>query len=1399
MNVRVTRSQAALRVLALVVVLTAMVTGLVSAQAWPNCGWGCTANDVTVSRFWLADAAGNPLTSTCTPGQPVTAYLWAEIVSTQNSTRYATAFMATYTVGSNVYSLDTCVAPSNISGTGVYDINVGQVEWACGQEMKIVSGVLAWTTKKNVVCDPATPRNCADYIKSKCWMIPEAVIVEAPLVADFSASEVCLGEPTIFTNLTTGGRLPYAYQWNLGDGGASTAANPTHTYAAAGTYTVTLTVNDAQVPPAVDTQTRTVTVHPNPVAAITPSAAVLTCAEPSAVLVASGGGTYAWNTGATTASITVAAAGTYTVTVTNEAGCTDTATAVVTENKAAPVASIASSATQLTCALRSITLTAGASGGSAPYTYLWSTGATTASISVTAPGTYSLTVTGANGCQDTKEITITQDIAAPAVGIGATATELTCAVQSATLTANVTGGTGPFTYAWSTGASTASIPVNAPGTYSVTVTGANGCQDTDDIVITQDIAAPSVTATAQPSVLTCDVVTSTLSAAVTGGTGPFTYAWSTGSTDQSIVVDAPGIYTVTVTGANGCQDTDQVVVTQNIAPPSVEIGASATELTCALPTATLTANVTGGTGPYAYAWSTGETGESIVVDAPGTYSVTVTGANGCSGRDDITITQDISVPSVAIEATAEELTCALPTVTLTADVTGGVAPLAYLWSTGSTEQSIVVNAPGTYSVTVTGANGCEDTDEIVITQDIAAPAVAIGASVTELTCAVPTATLTANVTGGTGPFTYAWSTGESSESIVVDASGTYSVTVTGANGCEDGDEITITQDIAAPSVEIGATATELTCAVPTATLTAAVTGGTGPFTYAWSTGESGESIVVSGPGTYSVTVTGANGCTADDAVTITQSTDVPGLSILAPVTELTCEIESATLTATVAAETGVAPFTYAWSTGSSAEAIVVDAPGTYTVTVTGANGCASTASVEITEDVTPPAVTIAAPGALSASVHSVVLDATVTAGTAPFTYLWSTGATTEDISATAPGTYVLTVTGANGCSAQASVTVVYEDLSIIKLGPTGHAQMGDTLPYTITVTNEGTATLTNVIVSDPLLGLNVNVGSLEPGASKVVTGTHKVTEADIPADMGPDDDFFTIPNTATARSDQTGPVSDSWMVTVDYEFYVPRVGLAIDKTGPESATVGDMVVYTITVRNTGEADLANVSVVDAKLGMDEVIPLLAAGASQSFTRTYGPVTEADLPGPLHNTALASHPQVGTVEDSWDVALGQHIEPCVRSDVTVIIYGGWNGIAVNAVAAGADQPTQYTQLNAFGQPQAMWTFWPEEGSKWTVTVAPQLPADLDPARWELKALSSATVTFGRCEARTVYYQLIDKGTVPTPVPTVPILPQAGHEDGAGGGAGSVLLRLGLLGAILAGGWFLGRKMSEARKG
>ncbi len=1545
-----------LRVLALVGLLAQMLTGLVSAASgvWPDCTWGCTANDVTISRFWLGDSAGNPLPTGCTPGEPVTAYLWATRTSTQNAQRYASALVADWSLDDVPQSqLVECLEPGVIDGAGTADVMVGQVTWICGAEMSIDSAVVAWTTDKNAVCDPAAG-TCGDYIRSKCAYLG-AIIVEAPLVADFSAAPVCLGATTAFSDETTGGRLPYTYAWVFGDGSTSTMANPTHTYAAAGTYTAILTVTDARVPAVVDSQTHTVTVNPNPVAAIAPTTAVLTCANPTALLTASGGGTYLWSTGATTQSITVSAAGTYTVTVTNASGCTDTATAVVTENKVPPVAGIQASATELTCDITTATLTASATGGTAPYAYSWSTGATTQAIDVTAPGTYTVTVTGANGCTDTDQIVITQNVSKPVAAINATATELTCDVTTSTLTAQVTGGTAPYAYSWSTGATTQAIDVTAPGTYTVTVTGANGCTDTEQIVITQNVSKPVAAINATATELTCGVTTSTLTASATGGTAPYSYAWSTGGTTQSIDVSAPGTYTVTVTGANGCTDTEQIVITQDISAPSVTVGATATELTCDVTTSTLAAQVTGGTAPYSYSWSTGATTQSIGVTAPGTYTVTVTGANGCTDSEQIVITQNISAPSVTVGATATELTCDVTTSTLAAQVTGGTAPYAYSWSTGATTQSIDVAAPGAYSVTVTGANGCVDTDEIAITQDINAPSVTIGATATELTCEVTTSTLTAQVTGGTAPYAYAWSTGATTQAIDVTAPGTYTVTVTGANGCEDTDQIVITQDLSAPSVVIAADYTELTCDVTTATLTAQVTGGiaplsylwstgattqaidvtapgaysvtvtgangctdtdgiaitqdisvpsvtipepaqltcdltsvtltaqtglvaaadagpleylwstgattqsidvtapglysvtvtspngcsdsaqvtvsqdiaapsvnidapvveltcevttatltavlepetgTGPFSYAWSTGATTQSIDVTAPGTYSVTVTGANGCSDDASVTITQSTDKPELTIVAPVTHLTCDVQSATLSASVTAGTGVGPFTYAWSTGATTQVISVSAPGSYSVTVTGANGCSSTANVVITQDITPPAVQIAAPAPLSAAVTSVLLDASVTAGTAPFAYSWSTGATTQDINVTTPGTYVLTVKGANGCSAQASATVAYQNLQIVKVGQTTPAEMGDTLSYTITVTNLGTVTLTNVIVSDPLLGLNLNIGSLAAGASQVVTGTHVVGEADIPADFGPGDTSFIIPNTATATSDQVGPVSDSWSVTVNYEFYIPRVGLSIDKMGPTTANVGDTIVYTIVVRNTGEADLTNVSVVDAKLGMNEVIPLLAAGASQTFTRSYGPVTEGDLPGPVHNTATASSAQTGSVEDSWDVPVSQQVEPCVRTDVAVIVYGGWNGISVKAWAAGAEQTMQYTALNAFGQPQATWAFWPGDGESWTVTVQPQLPAELDPARWELKALSSPTVTFSRCQSRTVYYQLIDNGPKPTPVPTVPVLPQAGHSD-SGGELGGVLVRLGIVGMALAGGWLITRKMSAAR--
>ncbi|NLD71800.1 MAG: DUF11 domain-containing protein, partial [Chloroflexi bacterium] len=1549
--------------------------------------------------------------------------------------RYSPAVMLDYTLSTvpGVLSLQNCVGQDFAPKT-TEDVKLAQVSWTCGAEMRITGGLLSWAPN-DVTCDLNSV--CSLYPPSKCSYL-DPLVVEAPLVADFAASPVCLGEPTVFTDGTTGGRAPYTYAWTFGDGATSSAANPTHAYGAAGSYDVTLTVTDSQSPPVVDSQTYSVTVNANPTAGITPASPVLTCKDPSVVLTASGAGTYRWSTGATTQSITVNTAGTYTVTVTNAAGCTDTASVVVTADKAAPTASITPSALQLTCDVKSVTLTGGASGGTGAYTYSWSTGATTKDITVTTPGTYTLTVKGANGCTDTESVTITQDVNAPSVEVTATATELTCTTTSSLLTAEMTGGTAPFTYAWSTNETSESITVSKPGTYSVTVTGANGCEDTDEIVITQDIAAPSVVIEATEEELNCEVSESTLTAMATGGTAPLTYAWSTGETTSSIVVDAPGTYTVTVTGANGCTDEDSYTVTQDLTAPSVVIDATAEELTCAVNASTLTANVTGGIAPLHYLWSTGATSDQIVVTEPGTYSVTVTGANGCTDTDEITITEDVEPPSVTVTATATELTCEVTSSTLTAVLTPdvGTGPFTYLWNTAATTPSISVTEPGTYSVVVTGANGCSSTASIVLTEN-KPPEISV--TKTANPTSVPE-------TGADVTFTYQ-----------VKNEGCTAVTITaldddqfgalaGDADCQVGTVLAagascaFDATLAVPGGEPGAAhvnefsataeadgKTDTAKATATVTYTQVAVGLSVVKTADPETATVGDEI------TYTYVVRNTGDVTLYDA---TLEDDLLGKLSIPEVLEPGAQA-TATAKHVVTEEDLPGPIVnVATATASTAppQALMLVAPETLTATATASVTLTYTNGLSLTKT---PSVTYADIDETIAYTYDVANTGNVTlydltlvddvlgAITLPVDTLApgaSTSGTATHVVAEGdlpgPIVNVATVSAVNTLqepvTAEDTATVAVGSnpvLAITKTGPDSPQQMGAVLAYEIVVTNAGDVTLTNVIVTDPMLGIDQNVGNLAPGASKTVEGTYTVTEGDIPEGLGEEDTSFQIVNTATADSDQTEPVSDAWTVTVNYEFYVPQVGLAIDKTGPASAQIGDTIVYTIKVTNTGETDLANVTVTDAKLGLSKTIALLAAGASESFTGSYGPVTEADLPGPIVNTATASqaqagevqdtwtvelganpglqitktgpatvviggtipytiavkntgdvtlenvrvvdaklgleetiaslapgatetlsgsygpvteadlpgpvlntatasHPDVATVQDSWDVPIitgpalaidktgpeeaevGDEItykivvtnvgnvtlhnvvvvderlgfgetlealapgapheftltytvgeadltsdlmihnvatadsdetgpvsdshdvrlkdfeqepepepEACVRSDVAVIIYGGWNGIPVKAWASGAEQPTQHTAMNAFGEPQATWTFWPGEGETWTVNVEPQLPADLDPARWQLKALSSTSVSFGRCQSRTIYFQLMDNGTppAPTPVPAVPSLPQTGGMDSGAGTWGSALVGLGLLGVALTGAWLLRRRITTAGTG
>jgi hypothetical protein len=740
----------------------------------------------------------------------------------------------------------------------------------------------------------------------------------------------------------------------------------------------------------------------------------------------------------------VSVTGTYTLTVGNPA-CSSVqspaAIASVTSSTAVPAVSVNS--LTLTCIDPTGTLTASVSGGTTPYNYLWSTGATSQRIAVNTAGPYSVTITSANGCIANATTSVLSDNAVPTAFVNSLT--LTCANPIGMLTASSSGGATPYTYLWNTGGTTPSISVGSIGLYSVVVTGANGCSSSASVSVSQDSNNPEVSV--NNLTLTCTNPSGTLTATASGRRAAYTYQWSSGATTPSISVSIAGPYSVTIAGANGCITTAASTVLSDLAQPSASV--NSLTLTCANPSGLLTASATGSTAPYTYQWSTGQTTASITANAAGPFSVTVTGANGCQAVSSTTVIADTAVPTASVNSLT--LTCADPTGTLTAEGSGGKAPYTYLWSTNATTPSISVGSAGSYSVVLTGTNGCSSSVVASVVLDTNQPGVSINALT--LTCTNPSGTLSTSVTAGAAPYSYLWSTGQTTASIMVSAAGPYSVTVTGANGCSSTATTTVTSNTAVP-VSLVNNLT-LTCANPTGTLSTSVTSGSGPYTYLWSTGVTTPGITASSAGPYSVTITGANGCIAIVPATVTSDTAIPSASVNS--LTLTCADPTGNLTATVVG--GTAPYTYLWSTNASTPGISVGSAGSYSVVITGANGCSASTRAGVVSGTDQPSVSVNAL-TLNCTTLSGTLTASTTDGTAPYTYRWNTGATTSSIITSAAGPYSVTVTGANGCITTTNTTVVSETavpiasvntLALTCAIPSGtlSANMtGDSVPYT---------------------------------------------------------------------------------------------------------------------------------------------------------------------------------------------------------------------------------------------------------------------------------------------------------------------------------------------------------------
>ncbi|MBP0902413.1 beta strand repeat-containing protein [Mariniflexile gromovii] len=588
-----------------------------------------------------------------------------------------------------------------------------------------------------------------------------------------------------------------------------------------------------------------------------------------------------------------------------------------------------------------------------------------------------------------------------------------------------TGGTAGYTYNWTpgnpTGDGTTSVSGLTAGTWTCTVTDANGCTKSTSFTITQPTTL-NLTAASQTNVSCFGGSNGAASVnAATGGAGGYTYNWTPGNPvgdgTTSVSGLTAGTWWCTVTDANGCVAVSTFTVTQ---PASTVSGTTVvTNVSCNGGTnGTINLTPTGGTAPYTFNWGGGVTTEDRTGLAAGSYSVTITDANGCTGTvSGITVTQP---PALVSTGSQTNISCnGGSNGSATVNATGGTPGYTYSWSpSGGTAATATGLTAGTYTVVVTDANGCTATRNFTLTQPTA-----LSASITAQTNVAcnggSNGASTVAATGGTAPYTYTWSNGATTASVVGIAAGTYNVTVTDANGCTSAASVTITEPTTL-SASITAQTNVACNGGSNGASTVAATGGTAPYTYTWSNGATTASVVGIAAGTYNVTVTDANGCTSAASVTITEPTTLSA-SITAQ-TNVSCNGGS-NGASTVAATGGTAPYTYTWSNGATTASVVGIAAGTYNATVTDANGCTSAASVTITEPTTLSASITAQTNVSCNGGSNGASTVTATGGTASYTYLWSNGATTASVVGIAAGTYNVTVTDANGCTSATSVTI----------------------------------------------------------------------------------------------------------------------------------------------------------------------------------------------------------------------------------------------------------------------------------------------------------------------------------------------------------------------------------------
>ncbi len=566
-----------------------------------------------------------------------------------------------------------------------------------------------------------------------------------------------------------------------------------------------------------------------------------------------------------------------------------------------------------------------------------------------AAGNYTFTIIGnvTDDCGNSAQGQVQNFTVITSIQVNKNITGANCTNNNGSVTLTPLYGMAPYTYTWSNGLpggvgnSNTQNNLNA-GTYYVTIQDASGCQKIETIIV--PLITPTITADITTNNTICMANNgSAMINSVNGGTGPYNYVWPDGSNGVNVSNLAMGNYNVTITDVNGCQ----LIKPFNIAQTNTAL-TSANNITnsiCSAFNGSITVNPNNGTPTYTYLWniipSPGNINTVNNLDS-GTYTVTITDINGCSG------VQNIYVPAsnviLSVNSNITNPNCTASDGILNINVTNGLSPFIYSWSnpvlTGTGNGGL---SAGSYTVTITDANGCVKTETYSLTPDFSnEPTISLVSSFDTRCSNTSDGSAEVSSMGGFGIKTYTWSNGFLGSVNSPLAAGIYTVTVTDEKGCTDNMQVTISS----PSpVLIGFIKDTVICEGGLATLTANVTGGNAPYNYSWSNGDVTQIIQVSPniQSQYSVVGADANGCLSDTAKTTVSL--FPAISSFIAKPGHICEGSSLNLSVTANGGNGI--YQYAWSTGAASSTVSVSPSNTqtYFVTVTNGGGCANTPSV----------------------------------------------------------------------------------------------------------------------------------------------------------------------------------------------------------------------------------------------------------------------------------------------------------------------------------------------------------------------------------------------------------------------------------------------------------------------